>query len=348
MKINKNTGAPLSSGVAGWGDAAVLVPYEMYRLTGNRPVLEKHYGTMRRWADYVITTAARQRGDNDLPVETDQYLWNTGFQFGEWLIPSQPEAGADFAACKVSSVYTTPIFGWLSVNTMAKVAGILDRAEKTYYAEMADKMKAAIHRGLMADGNMPAELMGAYVLAAALDLTPPEHAQAFAGKLVQMLTQNGGCLDTGFLATPYLLDAFVKIGRRDLALGLLWQGKQPSWLFEVDNGATTIWESWFSKHADGAPQITSFNHYAFGCVDDWIFRHIAGIECTEPGFGHFSVRPLPDTPLAWCKRSFMSSCGEIAVHWTKDTLEVTVPCNAAATVHWKGKTLEAGSGKHIF
>ncbi len=87
--VISNTGVPISSGVAGWGDAAVLVPYQMYLLTGNRPLLERHYGMMRRWADYVIETAACQRGDNDLPEETDRYLWNTGFQFGEWLIPSQ-------------------------------------------------------------------------------------------------------------------------------------------------------------------------------------------------------------------------------------------------------------------
>lgn len=336
------------TGVAGWGDAAVMVPYQMYRVTGNTRILEVHYDTMRRWCDYIIKTAGEKRGPNPLPPEIDRYLWNTGFHFGEWLIPSQPESGGDFEICKQSAAYIAPIFGYRSVQMMAEIAAVLARPEQAYYEGTANKMKNAIQIGLMCGGNMPEELMGAYVLPIALGLVPEQYKNRFGDKLVDLLKRNGGCLDTGFLATPYLLDALMKIDRRDLALQVLWQDKQPSWLFEVDHGATAIWESWFGMATDGTPKMTSYDHYAFGCVDEWIFRNIAGIECNAPGFKHFTVRPMPDAPLEWCKRSFISEYGEIRVEWTKTSLMVRVPCNTTATIHWQGKAHEVGSGRYCF
>lgn len=346
LRVGKAFGNSAVTGVAGWGDAAVIVPYQMYRLTGNELVLEEHYETMRRWCDYIIRTAAEKRGDNALPTEIDRYLWNTGFHFGEWLIPSQPEAGADFDICKESAEYIAPIFAWLSIRLMSEISGVLNKQEKDYYTDIAEKMKNAIQCGLMTNCSMPRELMGAYVLSIALDLVPKQYKGAFADRLIHLLEENGGCLDTGFLATPYLLDALVKVGRRDLALEVLWQEKQPSWLFEINHGATAMWESWFSLLEDGAPKMTSYNHYAFGCVDDWIFRNIVGIGCLEPGFRHFSVFPQNDTRLDWCRRSIACTYGTISLSWSKERLELCIPCNTRATVFWKGKSYELGSGQY--
>lgn len=338
------------TGVAGWSDAAVMVPYWMYQITGNTIILEEFYETMKRWCDYVIWTAQEKRGRNNLAKEIDQYLWNTGFHFGEWLIPSQPEASGGFEICKESAVYTAPIFGYNSVRCMAEIAQVLGKEEAQYFSETAKKMKHAIQEGLMQDGEMPKEFMGAYVLAIALDLVPDKYQKTFADKLVSMLEANHRCLDTGFLATPYLLDALVKIGRRDLAISVLWQDKQPSWLFEVDHGATAIWESWFSMEEDGTPKVTSYDHYAFGCVDDWVFRNIAGINWLEPGFKHFRIEPEATAGghLSWCKRTFISEYGEIEIFWTKEKLKVRIPCNTMATVVWRGEKYEVGSGSYEF
>ena len=76
-------------GEAGWGDAACIVPWSMYQMTGNVRILREQYDTMKRWCDYIIMTAKKRRGKMKLPKEIDQYLWNTGHQYGEWLIPSQ-------------------------------------------------------------------------------------------------------------------------------------------------------------------------------------------------------------------------------------------------------------------
>lgn len=336
------------TGIAGWSDAAVIVPYRMYLLTGNELILKTHFNTMEKWCGYVIRTAEEKRGNNGLPYEIDRYLWNTGFHFGEWLIPSQKEAGGNFDICRQSAAYIAPIFGYISVKYMSEICEALGKEEVTYYADIADKMKKAIQEGVMKGGEMPAKLMGAYVLAIAFDLVPDEYANKFADILISMIEENKNRLDTGFLATPYLLDSLVKIGLEDMAYKIFRQDKQPSWFYEVDKGATTIWETWNAIHPDGTPIKTSYNHYAFGCVDEWIFKNIAGIERIEPGFKHFRICPSMESGLKWVKRRFKCTAGWIEVFRDDMKLEVIIPPNTTATVEWKKEIRNVGSGKHIF
>lgn len=165
---------------------------------------------------------------------------------------------------------------------------------------------------------------------------------------VALIHQNGNCLDTGFLATPYILDTLCGLGERELALEILWQDKVPSWLYEVDHGATAIWEAWDADEAKRTGRFVSFDHYAFGCVDDWICRHIAGIDGAAPGFGHVRIAPDPDRRLHSCVRSFESEAGKILVDWSEERLVVFIPCNVTATVVWNGKSHEIGSGRYEF
>lgn len=343
-------------GVAGWSDAIVLVPYQMYCMTGNRLVLETCYDSMKHWCDYVIKRAAGKRGDPDLPIETDQYLWNTGFHFGEWLIPSQKQE-PEYGECAKSFWYTAPMFGYWSVKLFSEIGELCGKEEAGFYKSMAEKMRNAIQEGLFdrdrihkrfAASGEDCEFMGAYVLAFAFGLVPDKQRACYGKRLIQLLEENSWCLDTGFLATPYLLDVLTELGRRDLAFKVLWQERQPSWLFEVNHGATAVWESWYSMDAEYHPAITSFDHYAFGCVDDWICRNIAGIVEEEPGFSRIRIEPYAGGPLAWCKRSFFCEYGEISSSWDQDRLRVKIPCNTTAEIIWKGKTYEVGSGDYEF
>ncbi|MPM99586.1 hypothetical protein SDC9_146778 [bioreactor metagenome] len=167
------------------------------------------------------------------------------------------------------------------------------------------------------------------------------------------MKQSGGCLDTGFLATPFLLDTFCKIGRIDLAYSLLYQEKCPSWLYEVKHGATSIWESYYTYADDGTPLPTSHNHYAFGCVDDWMFRHICGIDYIEAGFKRILIKPDPDESLSYAKRTYWSEYGKIESEWERQDdlfrLNVRIPCNTTAEIVLPdGQTHEAGSGTYQF
>lgn len=357
---------------SGWGDAAVVVPYSMYQVTGNTDVLRQQYSCMKRWCDYVINEAAsRKSKKSTLPAEIEKYLWDTGFHYGEWLIPSQNKNGLDMknlrAITAMSSCYTAPIFGWNSVRTFAEIAEILSKetadnsgylADRDRYQDIANRMKHAIQKGIIReDGSMPVDLMGAYVLPIYFDLVPEEHKDTFAKNLVHSIEKNDMCMDTGFLATPYLLDALCKIGRIDLAYTLLWQTKKPSWLYEVVAGGTTIWENPYGYDDQGNPTNLSFNHYAFGSVADWIFRNICGIDTSDAGFKHLLIAPKLDGRITSSHRSFETSQGIVICDWKIQnrgdektfTMQVTVPCNATATVRLPdGTAKEVGSGYYEF
>ena len=147
----KDYGDSEANGVAGWSDAIVWVPYDMYKVTGNTLVLKENYDAMKKWCDYIIRTAKEKRGSNDIPDEYDQYLWNTGFHFGEWLVPSRPGNAANpFEICKESSFYIAPFFGFQTMVLMSEVSKVLGKTEEQiYYKTISERMKNSIQQGLM-------------------------------------------------------------------------------------------------------------------------------------------------------------------------------------------------------
>lgn len=349
-----------SIGVAGWGDACVLVPKAMYELTGNKEILRQQYETMKKWADFILYTSAKYRGNRKLPKEVDKLLWNTGFHYGEWLIPSRTQNGLSDAksmqqSMKEGKQYIPEIFSYVTLKNVSEIAGILNNAkDQKYYGQMAEKVLGAFEKGVItADGEMPVDVMGAYVIPLHYGLVPKELRDKFIKKVLKKIEENNGCLDTGFLGTPVLLDTLCEYGYSEKAYDLLFQDKCPSWLYEVDHGATTIWESWIASKEDGTPMNVSLNHYAFGCVDDWMFRHINGIVPVTPGYQKFRVQPIMDKRIDWANRSFESEYGTIVTEWERKdgklTLKVCVPpCTRAEIVLPNGETFERGSGRYTF
>lgn len=336
-----DTGLP---GVAGWSDAIVWVPHALYQATRNTDVLRRYFTPMRNWCDYIVRTANDRRG-SDLPEEVDRWLWNTGFHFGEWLIPGQPSEGLE--VCKESACYIAPFFGYRTLSLFAEICGILGCPEQPEYAQYAGKMKEAIRKGLIETGSLPEHLMGAYVLAFAFDLVPENLREPYTSHLKRLVQEHAFCVGTGFLATPFLLDVLEAVCGAETAMEVLMQTNQPSWLFEVEHGATAIWENWFAYNSAGEPQKSSFDHYAFGCVDEWICRRLCGIDSDTPGFSHIQIRPLNNAPFDW-NRTFVCEAGAITVTRTGETLSVTIPPNTTGTVSWRGNTYEIGSGSHTF
>lgn len=345
---------------SGWGDAAVITPYRMYEVTGNKIILKKQYNTMKKWCDYIIREAHRgvkkqYKRDKDI----EKFLWDTGYHYGEWLIPSQSKNGMDTknlkAQMEMSAVYTAPIFGWLSVSIFAEISRLLEhKAEANKYKRMADHMKKAIQASMFDEnGDLISRMMGAYVLFLHFDLVPEKYVEKTTDELIKSIENNGECLDTGFLATPYLLETLCKIGRKDMAYKLLWQNKCPSWLFEVEHGATTIWESWFGYNEDGTSNKLSMNHYSFGCVDEWMFKHIGGIDTKDAGFKHIMICPDYDCGIEWAQRSYRTEHGLVSCEWKKKdgtvSIFVTIPCNTTAEIVLpNGDKKDVGSGKYEF
>ncbi|MBQ9153094.1 MAG: family 78 glycoside hydrolase catalytic domain [Solobacterium sp.] len=347
-------------GPAGWGDACILVPLAMYEQTGNTEVLKMMYPVMKKWCDFIIRCAQKYRGNKKIPKETDRYLWNTGFHYGEWLIPSRTKNGLSDAKSMSASMkdgvkYIPEVYAYLAMKNFAAISGLLGKnAESAYYLDMAGKMKQAFADGVITkEGTMPVDVMGAYIISLHYGLVPENLRESFVQIILKKIEENQGCLDTGFLGTPVILDTLCENGHVREAYDLLFQNRCPSWLYEVENGATTIWESWITKQPDGTPMAVSLNHYAFGCVDDWMFRNICGLQVTSPGYRTFRIQPLMDERITHASRTFESEYGMIRTAWKKDadtfTLDVTVPAGTKAEIILPdGQRFERGSGTYSF
>ena len=166
-------------------------------------------------------------------------------------------------------------------------------------------------------------------------------------RLRQNFVDHGNCLQTGFLGTSILMGTLTDNGMVDIAYELLFQRKNPSWLYSIDNGATTIWERWNSYTLEsgmGPKGMNSFNHYAYGAVCAWIWETVAGIaaDTAQPGFKHIIMKPVPDKRLGNVDAEFKSAAGLIKSAWKyegdKWIWEFTVPEGATATVTLPGET----------
>lgn len=334
---------------AAWGDAACVVPYELYRAYGNKKLLKKHFPVMKKWVDYM-----HRAGDAE-------FLWLGGTHFGDWLAMDN---GEDTVSGATSKDYIASAYFAYSTALLVKAGRALGM-DMQAYETLHDNIIAAVRARYFKDGRTDMTVDGdewktetqtGYVLALHFGLCREEERASFADRLAALVAENGGRMTTGFVGTPYLLHALSENGRTDLAYSLLLQEKTPSWLYAVNHGATTVWEHWNSQKEDGSfwsTSMNSFNHYAYGAVFDWIFGVAAGIAPLTAGYAKTRVAPHPDRRLGFAKTAIETRHGRLAVHWyyrdERVVYELTVP--ADMTVEFvlpSGKTHTLTGGKYLF
>jgi len=332
--------------MAAWADAATVVPWTLYQASGDLGVLAGRFASMASWVDEVAVAAGENR------------IWDAGFQYGDWLDPTAP-AGRPEAAQTYPEIVATAYFA-RSARIVADAAALLGRDEDAArYGSLADEVRAAFHREYVArSGRVLSDSATAYALALQFDLIhdPAERARA-ADRLAQIVKENRYRISTGFVGTPLICDALSANGHVETAYRLLLQTDNPSWLYAVKMGATTIWERWDSLLPDGTVNpsgMTSFNHYAFGAVADWMHRVVAGLAPGAPGYRRLRIAPQPPRRgLTSASARLRTPYGDANSAWTLDDgmlrLTVTVPVGATADVIMpSGAAHEVEHGEHAF
>ncbi|MET7896575.1 glycoside hydrolase family 78 protein [Streptomyces mirabilis] len=331
---------------AAWGDAATVVPWVLYERYGDTGILAAQYDSMRAWVEHEASLA----GDNR--------LWDSGFQFGDWLDPTAP-AGRPDAAATPGELVATACFA-RSADIVARTAEILGKAEDAErYRALADEVRTAFQAEYVTGaGRMMSDAPTAYALALRFDLLASGAQRVHAGeRLAQLVRANGHKIATGFVGTPLICDALTEAGHADTAYRLLLQQECPSWLYPVTMGATTIWERWDSMLPDGTVNpsgMTSFNHYALGAVADWLHRTVAGLAPAAPGYRRLRIAPRPGGELTHAEARLRTPYGEAEVSWSlagpELTVKALVPPNTTAEVllPGSGEIIEVGSGRHIW
>jgi alpha-L-rhamnosidase len=242
---------------------------------------------------------------------------------------------------------------------MQHVAGILGRVnDAARYAQQLDKIKNAFRKEFVTErGRVGEDTQTAYVLALEFDLLPDELRSVAAERLARDVRTRGH-LTTGFLGTPYICHVLSRYGHLDEAYLLLNREQYPSWLYPVNQGATTIWERWDGQKPDGSfqdPEMNSFNHYAYGAIGDWMYQVMAGIEVDPqaPGYKHALIQPQPGGGLTQVRASHSTLYGKVTSAWElkRDQFEISVeiPPNTRATVRLPKAQLEkvTESGKPL-
>jgi len=347
-KVNYLLFEDFSGTSAGWGDVCTVLPWTLYQTYGDKRILEENYEMMLKWVRY-IEEEAKNRVPKDkqgklTPEEQEhnQYLWNTGFHFGDWLIPSflktknQQEGMLNSAL--FTKEYTATFYFCYSSEIISKVAGILgDKETVEKYRQLCEKIKGAFAAEYIDEkGHLKANYQGIHIIALKFNMIPEQYKQSCFDNLVNLIIENGYRLDTGFISVPFILDVLCEFGREDIAFKLLYQNECPSWMYQIERGATTMWESWSAIKPDGQRTNVSYNHYAFGCVGSWMYRYIAGIDSLEPGYKKILINPHPGGDLSEVNCNYESVYGTINSHWkvNGDTmyLNVTIPVNTTASV----------------
>jgi len=348
----------------GWGDAILIVPYAVYKAYGDKRILEENYDAMTKWMDYIKDRAENHHPEayeswNEAHKARSKYLWNTDFHFGDWLVPSMvlgnPDGAAMINTALATKDYVAPAYYAFSAKNMSEISSVLGlKAESKYYSDLYEKIRQAyIEEYVDENGLLPQELQGLYVIALKMDLVPDALRPKMVNHLREMIEANDNKLDTGFLSVLFLMDVLCDNGLKDLAFKILYQNKCPSWLYEIEHGATTMWESWGAVLEDGSTSTYSYNHYAFGCVGEWLYKTIGGLKCDSPGYKHFTVDPDYSFNLDFAKTEHNTPYGKIAVSWKlKDThalLHVEIPVNTKASINLKSDEYkEVGSGVYDF
>ncbi len=329
--VNLNHG-----GSSAWGDAATILPWNLYEFYGDIGVLEAQFEQMCAWVEYI-------RGIDE--ASGGRRLWTDGFHFGDWLAldasdPASRKGGTpeDFIA---SAFYC------YSARLVAKAAAVLGRSEQAAaYERLSAEVKAAIQQEYFtATGRLAVPTQTGYVLALFMDLAPEEHRERVKSDFIARLYKDNLHLRTGFVGTPYLCRVLSNIGANDLAYRLLLNEDYPSWLYAINLGATTIWERWNSLNPDGSISSTSMNslnHYAYGSIVEWMYRDMCGLnpsagEDGRAGFRHARIAPKPDKSLQWAKACYRSAAGVYESGWRIDDaggliIEIAIPFNASAQV----------------
>ncbi|KSU54836.1 hypothetical protein AS029_07780 [Microbacterium enclense] len=326
-----------------WGDAITLVPWAVYNSTGDPRYLAHVYESMCNWVDGVAQVAG------------PGYIRREGFQFGDWLDPVAPPedpAGGSTDPALVATAYFAH-----SARLVADAAQVLGRVDdEARYRTLADAVRAAFRAEFVdATGRMTSHSQTAYAIALRLGLLEtPKQIDGAGQALAELVRAGGHVIGTGFVGTPLVLDALTDAGEIDDAYRLLLNEERPSWLYAVSLGATTIWERWDSMLPDGSinpGEMTSFNHFAFGAVADWLHRTVAGLQPAAPGWERIRIAPRPRLPLRDAGATHLTPFGEASLDWEVSgghlNMQVTVPPGTVAEVDLEGiEPYELGQGVH--
>jgi alpha-L-rhamnosidase len=335
--LYKSTGASV-----GWNDAVVLIPYRYWKRYGDEQILHDFYDVMKKYAHFMIENTGHREETQANLNPYNQYTYEKGMHLGEWL---EPEKFRD-SAIGLSVPHPEECTAYLhyTMRHMAEIARYLGKeSDEALFAEYAEGAIKAYDWLFLQSGAIDTDRQAKLVRPLALGLLSRDKKRRVQERLVKAVENWAYCIGTGFLSTPFILSVLTESGRADVAYKILENDKSPSWLAEVKEGATTVWENWDGK--------ASRNHYSPGAVCEWLFQTIGGISVVAEN--RFLIKPIPGGSISHAKTVYTSIYGNISCFWERKEevyrYTVEIPPNTVAEVILPtGETQTVISGTHVF
>lgn len=333
VPADPNPGMGAGAGSAAWGDAATVIPWNVYLHYGDKAFLEEQYANMKGWVDWIKTQDDGSGGKR---------LWTVGFTFGDWLALD----GEDPLSVKggTPDEFVASAYYLYSTELTVKAAKVLGkRLDAIKYQKLADEIRAAMQKEYFTgNGRLAINTQTAHIISLFMNIVNKKFESRIAADLRKRMKQDREHLKTGFVGTPYLCRTLSAHGSNDLSYTLLLHEDFPSWLYAVKLGATTIWERWNSLLPDGSCSdltMNSFNHYSYGSIMEWVYQNMLGLQPVEdkPGYRHVKLVPQPEARMKWAKGSVNTAAGLYKSEWAIGeegdlTFTFTIPFNATASV----------------
>ncbi|PRA09469.1 MULTISPECIES: alpha-L-rhamnosidase [unclassified Paenibacillus] len=330
-------------GSSGWIDAGILIPYRYWKTYGDLKQLANWYEPMTKLADFMINRMG-DTSDPDLdqklePSEHRQYIVTTGFHFGEWNEPDREELVSGLPKYEEATAYLA-----YSLNCLSQISDALGKQkDASKYFKVSERAKAAYQYYFVKNGTISTNKMAKLVRPLALDLLDQDMRKNVEHELISLVREREHHVGTGFLSTPFILKALSDAGYVDDAYQMLEKEDYPSWIYQIKQGATTIWENWNGE--------ASRNHYSNGAVCDWIFNTVCGINLA--GENQFLISPQPGGSLTEAYLTYQSIYGKVSCSWRKESAHyvywIEIPAGCQAEINIQGvepQVVEAG--KHCF
>ncbi len=344
---------------AGWGDCITIIPWTLYQAYGDKRFLSENFQAMKKWVEYI-----RSAGDQE-------YLWLGGYHYGDWLAMDDGMEDS-YVGATANDLIATAFYA-RSVELLVKAGKILGK-DMTEYETLYQNVRKAFREYFMPNGELldeypwtertqagkkPSDTVRkgwtqtALTLILHFELCEEGERKKLAKKLDELIEKNGGRMATGFLGTPYLLHALTDNGYGERAYDVFFREDNPSWLYSVNHGATTIWEHWNSLKEDGSfwsTDMNSFNHYAYGAVADWMYETVAGIKNAQgsAGFERLTLAPTPDKRLGFVQCAYDSVRGKIVSEWAYEEngirFSFEIPNGVEAEIRLPGGKTETVTG----
>lgn len=318
-----------------WGSTAVFLPFMYYRFYGDESLITEYYDVMKKYADYLSSTATGHIVSHGL---------------GDWCDYRKNEPYGPSKNTPVALSASTHYY--MVIDYLVQAAEITDNSEDyTYYTKLRQQVKDAFNKEFFNEttcqygtGSQASNAMPLFA-----GIVAPQHKKAVLDNLVKDIQEKGYRLSTGDVGNRYLFQTLADNGLNEIMYKMHNHREVPGYGFQLQFGTTTLTELWDPR--DGA----SWNHFMMGQIEEWFYKSLAGITTEDySGFKNIIITPKPVGDLKFVEASYDTLYGTISVNWKitdgQFKMDISIPHNCTAKVYLPQENdyKSVGSGNHSF